>query len=352
MSEIAVIVVNYGTVGLALAAVQSVLDHQHPGHRVEVHLVDNASPGEDAAVFAAEHAARGWGARVTLWPETENHGFGRGNNVVLAALAARETPPEYVFLLNPDAALANEAVAILADFLDGHPGAVAAGARIERPDGSAVSAAFRFPGAASEFAAALGFGPVSRLLGRWRVALGADQPRARVGWVSGAAVMMRFAAIRAEGFFDPDFFLYFEETELMWRLSRRHGEVWFVPEARIAHEAGAATGMQAGRHRSKAQPGYWYDSWRLYHVKTRGVAVARAIALAKLVGAAGNVVLSRLRGRAVGLPQGFRADFSRHVLHPLFSGDPLAARPDGRTPKADWLAARGGAPGAADGAAR
>jgi N-acetylglucosaminyl-diphospho-decaprenol L-rhamnosyltransferase len=43
--EIAVIIVNYGTPDLAIEAVESVRARLHGGRRVEVHLVDNASPG-------------------------------------------------------------------------------------------------------------------------------------------------------------------------------------------------------------------------------------------------------------------------------------------------------------------
>lgn len=336
-SSIAVIVVNYGTADLALAAVDSVLTRNHGGHPVEVHLVDNASPGDDAATIAQAHDARGWGDRVTLWLERENHGFGRGNDVVLKALAQRPAPPDYAFLLNPDATLANEALAILADAMDADPRIAAAGASIERDNGRRVTAAFRFPSAASEFAAAVGIRPISRFFDGTEVALPPDQPRGPVDWVSGASVMFRVSAARAAGFFDPDFFLYYEETELQWRLHQAGGTIWFVPEARVGHVSGAATGMQEGKARNRAQPGYWYDSWRLYFVKTRGVGGARKAALAKYFGSALNAVIRRLTGRAPDAVDRFGPDFRRHVLRPLFFGDPLEARPDGRTPKAAWL---------------
>ena len=130
---IAVIIVNYGTPELAINAVQSVLDRKHHGRNVKIHLVDNASPGEDAKIFEKVHLERDWGAGVRLWLEVENHGFGRGNNRVLDTLATEALPPEYVFLLNPDAVLVNEAIAVLADALDADSRVAAAGARIFKP---------------------------------------------------------------------------------------------------------------------------------------------------------------------------------------------------------------------------
>ena len=105
--SVAVVIVNYGTADLTIAAVRSVLTRDHGGRPVEVHVVDNASPGDDAARLAGVFGDE---ASVTLWPETVNHGFGGGNNVALRALLAREMPPDYVFLLNPDARLDNEAI--------------------------------------------------------------------------------------------------------------------------------------------------------------------------------------------------------------------------------------------------
>lgn len=116
-AEIAVIVVNYGTAALAAGAVESVLGRDHGGRTVEVHLLDNASPGNDAETLAATAESRGWGPRVTLHFEAVNHGFGRGNNLVLTRLASRPNPPDKVFLLNPDARLENEALAVLAETL-------------------------------------------------------------------------------------------------------------------------------------------------------------------------------------------------------------------------------------------
>ena len=315
-AQISVIVVNYGTAELAIAAVDSVLERRHGGRAVDMHLVDNASPGGDAARLAAAHAERGWGARVTLYPETVNHGFGRGNNLVLRALAARPVPPVHVMLLNPDARLDNEAIDILAGFLDGHPAAVAAGAGIALPDGTPATAAFRFPSAAWDFAAAVNLGPVTRLFSRFSVPLPPGQPRGRVDWVAGAAVMFRRESLAALGGFDPAFFLYFEEVELMHRLKAAGGEIWYLPEARVVHVEGASTAVRSGDARRR-RPGYWYESWLHYHRKTQGRAGALAAALCWLAGAALNGAVAPLRGQAPAAPRGFFGDFTGRVLLPL-----------------------------------
>lgn len=319
--EIAVIVVNYGTAALAADAVESVLSRDHGGRRVEVHLLDNASPGDDARTLSDLAEARGWGPRVTLHLESVNHGFGRGNNLVLTRLAARSNPPEKVFLLNPDARLENEALAVLAEVLDACPDIAIVGSSLVRPDGgAAVTSAFRYPNLADEFASAFQIGLATRLLDRWRVPLPPETPMQTVDWVSGAAFMARFQALKDCGFFRPQYFLYFEEVDLMRRLTRLGWKILTVPQAQVSHVAGAATGQRAGRTVAAGRaprPAYWYESWRIYFTANHSRGYALICALAKLSGWGGNYVLRRLQGRTPDSPKGFARDMVRHVLRPI-----------------------------------
>lgn len=324
--SIAVIIVNYGTADLTIQAVDSVLAQQQgagaKGYEAQVHLVDNASPSGDAAVLSQAHADKGWGARVSLYLETENHGFGRGNNVVLDRLAAQGTPPDYVFLLNPDAQLENDVLSILLARAEADARVGMAGAGISLPGGSPVTAAFRFPSARADFAHAVNFGPISRLFKTAEVALPPDQPEGPVDWVAGAAVLMRFSMLQEIGFFDPVFFLYYEEVELMHRARQAGWTILYVPQARVIHAEGAATDQKSSRTERRAKPAYWYDSWRYYHAKTHGRGGAILSGLAWMTGAGLNYVIAPLRGQAPKAPRNFYPDFWRHVMRPLITGAP------------------------------
>ncbi|PRY24230.1 GT2 family glycosyltransferase [Aliiruegeria haliotis] len=326
-AEIAVITVNYGTAALALEAVESVLAADHGGRGIEVHLVDNASPDDDAQAIRAAAGQRGWGDRVHLYFEEENHGFARGNNLVFRALEQRDTPPDKVFLLNPDARLGNEAMERLADYLDEHPQTATVGARISMPGGRAVTSAFRFPGMISVLAETANFGPISRLFERYVVPLRPEQPTGPVDWVSGAAVMFRFAPIREAGFFDPDYFLYFEEVDLQWRLARAGWGSALVAEAHVIHEEGAATRIRSDESRT-ARPDYWYNSHRIFLRTTLGRSRAALTAAAMLPAAWMNHLHSAVRGRTVHLPADFIRDHCRVVLKPLLLGE--RSEPPGR----------------------
>ncbi len=313
--SIAIIIVNYGTAALALDAAHSVLGQTLPDRALHIHIVDNASPGNDAQILAHEIIARGWQDRVTLWPEAVNHGFGRGNNIVLSALSRLPAPPAYVFLLNPDAALEDGALARLAALLDTRPDVVAVGAGISKPDGQPVTAAFRFPSLLGEFETAACFGPISRLLRNHRIPLPPDHPEGPVDWVAGAAVLFRLDALRDVDFFDPAFFLYFEEVDLMRRLQAKGGVIWYLPTARARHIEGAATGVASGLQRRK--PSYWFHSWQLYHRRAAGIPIALLVALAHMSGTSLHILRSRLRRKIPALPECYLRDFVSGALIPL-----------------------------------
>ncbi|MES2876030.1 MAG: glycosyltransferase family 2 protein [Patescibacteria group bacterium] len=59
--------------------------------------------------------------------------------------------------------------------------------------------------------------------------------------VSGACVMIRRQAIKQCGYFDSDFFAYFEETDLFSRFRRQGWRVVFDPKVIIWHKMGAST---------------------------------------------------------------------------------------------------------------
>jgi GT2 family glycosyltransferase len=316
-ADVAVVIVNYRTADMAIAAADSVLTRGEDGLSVEIHVVDNASPGDDAEVL--RQAAARWGEAVTLHLETTNHGFGRGNNLVLRALAARENPPAKAYLLNPDARLETNAVAQLSAFLDAHPRAAVAGSAIvDGDEGLPAVCAFRFPGVISEFAGAVHFGPLTRLFDRWMVALPPTMETRQVDWVAGASMMARLDALAEVGFFDPDYFLYYEEVDLMHRLRRKGWEVWHVSEARVMHVAGASTGVSTANQERPPLPAYWYDSWRLYFSKLHGAGGARAVALARLAGTVIGDLLCRLRRKPSRNPRNFASDFRHQVVLPLF----------------------------------
>ena len=226
-------------------------------------VVDNLST-DGSAAMVAEHCP--W---VCLLQPGVNLGFAAGNNLALRALgftpradeaprsaavfeATRDQdlpgpPPDYVLLLNPDTVVQPGALSGLVQFLQTHPQAGVAGARLSYPDGQVQHSAFRFPGLAQT---ALDLFPPpgrlarvmeTRLNGRYPRALYLGQTPFEVETLLGACLMVRREAVQAAGLLDEGFFMYAEELDWCRRIARAGWRLYCVPTAHVTHYEAQST---------------------------------------------------------------------------------------------------------------
>lgn len=306
--RVATVIVNYRAAELILKNIETLLDEYVALGAGKIIIVDNKSPGDDAARLSAFVAAKNLGALVEILPQRKNAGFAAGNNAALARLREEPKPPEFVFLLNPDAYIRPGAIRTLAAFLQDHPNAAVAGARLEDEDGTPRNCAFRFPSIAREFVNASGAGILARAFPKTVATFEPSVAPLEVDWVSGAAMMIRTAALADIPAMDERFFLYFEETDFMLNLAMRGWETWHVPSARVAHLAGSSTGVRHGDPARPRLPNYWFESWLHYYLKNHGRLYALAAGLAKLSGLVLYKTQRRIRGRAIELPDRILSD--------------------------------------------
>jgi N-acetylglucosaminyl-diphospho-decaprenol L-rhamnosyltransferase len=84
---------------------------------------------------------------------------------------------------------------------------------------------------------------------RWLEVDGAEEPPAEVFGFCGAAVLLRTAALREVGDFDEDFFLYYEDTDLSWRLRSAGWAVRYEPRAVVRHAHAASSDVRSALFR-------------------------------------------------------------------------------------------------------
>lgn len=308
--SVSVVIVNYGTADQVIAALPALRRQLAPLPRHIVFIVDNASPGDDAARLADHLATSGPDGgpdpEVQLIASTVNGGFAAGNNLAFATIRELDWTPDAVLMLNPDAEMRPGSLREMLLVLAAHPEAGFVGPRLENPDGSTWTAAFRFPTAMSEFAGATGIGALIR---RWPVLLPASEAPMRADWITGTAMLARWRVIEELGDMDDDYFLYYEEVDYMLQAARRGWSSWHAPAALVAHEAGGATGLKNGRPESGPVPDYWFVSWRRYFAKNHGPIYARTAAAARLLGMAVGFCQRRARRLPYDAAPRFWADF-------------------------------------------
>lgn len=248
-ATLSIIVVGYNRRDLLAQCVQSVLAEagEMAGDlHTDVIVVDNASHDGTAAMVAEQFP------QVRLLANRQNVGYGRGLNQGIAIASGA-----YLLVLNQDIVLRPGALRALVQCAEQHPEAGVVGARLEYADGRFQHSAFRFPDAAQAFFGFFdGLVPLdSEPNGRYPAAA-YDQEFA-AEHLLGACLLFRRAALEQVGVFDPRFFMYYEETDLCWRLLKAGWQNYYTPDARVMHVSAASTSaaseaMSVAFHRSQA----------------------------------------------------------------------------------------------------
>jgi GT2 family glycosyltransferase len=240
--------------------------------QLETVVVDNASHDGSAEMVQAEFP------NVRLIRSATNLGFGNGNN-----LALQEAKGRYVVLLNSDAQLPPKALSDALALMGAAPNVGMGGGRLLAPDGSFQPSARRFPSLLDEFLTLSGLAakfPQSRFFGRFDRTWADPGLSADVDWVPGAFAIIRRELIDRIGFFDPRFFLYYEEVDLCRRIKAAGFAVRYWPDLEISHIGGESS--KTLKDMSFASAGSQLTLWRmrsqlLYYRKWHGPVPARLV---------------------------------------------------------------------------
>ena len=289
---LAIIIVSWNVRELLRRCLHSVADSLAGGNLAyEIIVVDNASGDGTPQMLRAEFP------KVRLIESGANLGFAAGNNRALRFVlqiadcrlqidSEQSTVPDYVLLLNPDTEVVGDAILRLVAELDSHPEVVIVGPRLRYSDGSVQSSRRQFPTRAEmlwESTLLERIWPHNPWVRRYRCADQPDDLAQPVGWLVGAALLVRTTAIMRAGLLDERFFMYSEELEWQYRLwiadcglpigarqSTIHNPqstITYVPEAEIIHYEGksseqAITRRHVNFQRSKLLLARMWYGWR------------------------------------------------------------------------------------------
>jgi GT2 family glycosyltransferase len=210
-------VVNTNGREFLLACLEAIERTAPPDLEHEVLVLDNAS--DDGSAEAVRELDRS----IRLISLDRRQGKAANDGRLID-----EARGEFCLLLNEDSELQPGAVPALIGALRPDREAAVAGAQLLSPDGHPVPCAWRLPSARTALAGAF------FLHRRYTVESGGDATRP-VGWVQSSAMLVRRQAALEVGGFDPNFFVYSDETDFCKRLSDAGWRILHVPSARAIH---------------------------------------------------------------------------------------------------------------------
>lgn len=178
-------------------------------------LVDNSPSG-----LALTPSLHGVPAAATLRSEGRR-GFAANQNLVLTQVV-REDRARYVLVLNDDTELDTRSVTTLVRYADERPHTGAVGPVLRDSNGARSPSIFAWPTLTNQVLSS---------------AFPRRQPRpvAEQGWINGACLLVRTAALAQVGLFDPQYFLFYEETDLCRRMTRAGWRIEQCANATVVH---------------------------------------------------------------------------------------------------------------------
>jgi N-acetylglucosaminyl-diphospho-decaprenol L-rhamnosyltransferase len=223
-------------------------------------VIDNASRDRSRELVRSQ---RERSARLELVELDPNRGYAAAVNAAFS-----RAPGSDVMVLNPDVELDDPGpVRALAAHLAERARAGLVAPRLVGPGGEVQPSARRpasLPAMLGSLPAAGAVGPLRRSYERYLSPSLSESPSA-VGWVIGAAMLIRRRAYDEIGGFDPAFFLYMEDADFCRRLRGAGWSVDYLPNVRLRHgyarassAAGATVlGSSARRRHFASLARYW-----------------------------------------------------------------------------------------------
>jgi GT2 family glycosyltransferase len=227
LMDISIILVSYNTEKLTYNCIKSIYEKTQ-GVNFDIWLADNASSDNSVNTIKKNFP------KVNIIENKENLGFGTANN-----LAIKQTNAKYVFLLNTDTILINNAIKILLEFMENplNSNSGSCGGNLYDENMEYTHSYGKFPTIYKLAIEAIGLKNLFKKHYKEKII---TEPK-EVDYITGANLMIRKSALDKVGLFDQRFFLYYEETELLYRLKKFGFKSFIVPDAKIIHLCGQST---------------------------------------------------------------------------------------------------------------
>lgn len=231
--KLSIVIVNYNVAYFLEHCLYSVRNALK-GIEAEIFVVDNNSVDNSIAMLKEKFP------EVILIANKDNVGFSRANNQ-----AIRISKGEYVLILNPDTVVEEDTFAKCISFMDSHKDCGALGVKMIDGSGKFLKESKRgFPSPWTSFCKMSGLTslfPHSKKYANYYMGHLSEDEVNEVDILAGAYMMMRKECLDKVGLLDEDYFMYGEDIDLSYRITKGGYKNYYFPKARIIHYKGEST---------------------------------------------------------------------------------------------------------------
>ena len=189
----------------------------------------------------------------------ENLGYGKANNIGL-----NKVKTKYALILNPDATLFDTTLKNFFETVKIIPNFAIIGPYIQEEKNKKFETNFEH-----------------------------TKPVA-VNDVKGFAMFLNLTEFEDIGFFDENFFIYFEEIDMCRRLKQHKKKIYLVPNIKINHRGGQSHDTSINKPMELSRNWHWMWSTFYYHKKYKGYFISIFIVSPKLISAIFRILIHTL----------------------------------------------------------
>ncbi len=213
-----------------------------------LHSVQNACKDLDAEVFVVDNSSvdgsvkmvRDKFPEVILIENKENLGFSTANNQAMKIARG-----EYILLLNPDTLVEDDTLRKVVSFMDEHADAGGLGVKMIDGKGKFLPESKRaLPTPLVSFYKIFGLSslfPRSRIFSQYHLGYLDKDKVHEIDVLAGAFMLLRKKVLDEIGLLDESFFMYGEDIDLSYRISKAGYKNYYYPGTRIIHYKGEST---------------------------------------------------------------------------------------------------------------
>lgn len=253
MAIVSIILVNYNGAQVVIDCLHSIqkMLHEVP---YEIIVVDNASVDQSVDLIAEKFPT------VNLIRQSENRGFGAGNNV-----GAKVATGKYLFLLNTDTLLTCDVLPHLVEVIESDPAIGIVAPKLLNSDGTLQISTARSISLWGEYQDLKQKINYQNPQHQTRIAQQFSMMQ-EVDIVIGAALLIRRSLFEELGGFDETFFMYLEESDLCRRAQMKGWKIIYTPAVELIHLGGYSVNKTVDRLRLEYRRSqiYYYQKHRPY----------------------------------------------------------------------------------------
>jgi hypothetical protein len=271
MKKVFLVILNWNGGQMVLDCLQSVSKTKKDGFNLEAVVVDNGSTdGSVELIQNSKIKMQNENSKLKIIRNEKNLGFAEGNNVGIRY--ALENGADFVCVLNNDTRVAPDFLKELVKMAETKEEIGIVGGKIyfekgfefhkERYQKKDLGKVIWYAGAKMDwqnvYASHRGIDEVDE--GQY------DQAE-ETEYITGCLMLIKRAVLEKVGFFNPQYFLYFEENDFCQRAKKAGFELYYAPQAEIWHLNAGSSGSGSSLHdyyltRNRLLFGFRWAPWR------------------------------------------------------------------------------------------